>query len=94
MIYTDDEIKWVFDRTDGRCFYCGTNLVLGCHGMVAERGAWDINYFLPTLDKGEHRRDNWVPACIACDTVKERFPLGIGLSEDSERETKRIRITI
>ncbi len=75
MLYTNDEIKWVFDRTDGCCFYCGSYLILGCHGTVAERGAWDVNYFIPTLDKGERRRNNWVPACIVCDTVKgELFP--------------------
>lgn len=74
-MYTDDEIKWVFERTEGRCYYCGTHLELSNRGLIAVGGSWDINYFIPTLDKGERRRENWVPACITCDTVKsECFP--------------------
>ena len=75
MSYTDDEIKWVYGRTDGCCFYCGTHLTLGCYGLIAERGAWEVNYFIPKLNNEERRRENWVPACITCDTVKrECFP--------------------
>ncbi len=73
MAYTADEIKWVYDRTDGRCFYCGEHLMLDCYGSVADRGAWDIDDFIPTLHKGERRRENWVPACIFCESVKGKL---------------------
>jgi hypothetical protein len=75
MAYTDDEIKWVYKRTAGHCFYCGEHLTLGCYGLVADRGAWDIDDFIPTLNKGERRRENWVPACLFCDCIKRNlFP--------------------
>jgi 5-methylcytosine-specific restriction endonuclease McrA len=75
MAYTKDEVKWVFDRTGGRCFYCGMTLVFENYGLLPERSAWEVNYFIPKLDNGERRRENWVPACISCDTVKgECFP--------------------
>ncbi len=70
MRYTDLEIKWVFNRTAGSCLYCGTSLVLGNYGLVAEAGAWDINCFIPRPSQGEQRRDNLVPACVLCDALK------------------------
>ncbi len=75
MAYTDEEIKWVYDRANSRCFYCGTHLVFENYSLLDERGAWEVNYFIPKLNNGERCRENWVPACIACDTVKgECFP--------------------
>ena len=75
MAYTDDELLWVYNRTDGRCIYCGTHLIFENYSLLAERGAWDINYFIPKLNNGARCRENWVPACIACDTIKgECFP--------------------
>jgi 5-methylcytosine-specific restriction endonuclease McrA len=75
MAYTDEEIKWIYDRTDGRCIYCGTRLVFDNYSLLAAQGAWDVNYFIPKLNNGERSRENWVPACITCDTVKgECFP--------------------
>src|SRR6266849_2526647 len=33
-----DDVEWVFYRTDGRCFYCEEDLVLGNRGDVGARG--------------------------------------------------------
>ncbi len=75
MIYTNDEIRWVHGRTDGCCFYCGRLLALPHYDMIAEWGAWEINCFIPELENRGRGRENWVPACLPCDTLKgERFP--------------------
>jgi len=70
MAYTDDAIKWVHNRTGGRCFYCGKPLTLPHHDLIAEWGAWVINCFIPQSKNGADCRENWVPACFLCNTVK------------------------
>ncbi len=75
MIYTDEDVNWVFNRMGGRCFYCSMRLSRENFGLIVERGAWDIDNFIPLSRNGAFRRDNWVPSCIICETVKgELFP--------------------
>ena len=75
MTYTKEDINWVYVRMGGRCFYCGILLSFEQFGLAGEPRAWDINDFIPAAKNGESCRDNWVPACISCSTIKgELFP--------------------
>jgi len=70
MAYTIDDIKWVYDRTEGHCFYCGIQLSLKNYGVVGKRGAWEIDHFIPIRSNGAHQPYNWVAACVSCNTEK------------------------
>jgi 5-methylcytosine-specific restriction endonuclease McrA len=70
MAYTDDDIEWVYYRTDAYCFYCDIKLSLKNCGKVGERGAWEIDHFIPLRSNGAHQPYNWVPVCIDCNTRK------------------------
>lgn len=70
MIHAEEDILWVFNRIGGRCFYCGMRLSFENFGRIAERGAWEIGNFIHVSREGESQRDNWVPSCIICETVK------------------------
>jgi 5-methylcytosine-specific restriction endonuclease McrA len=70
MAYTEEEVNLVYDRTGGRCFYCGKQLSFKNYGAVDEKGAWEIDHFIPRASYGAHQPHNWVPACVPCNTEK------------------------
>lgn len=70
MRYSDDDLNWVLDRTRGRCFYCKKQLSFKNYGILEERGAWEIDHFIPLASGGADQPYNWVPACIECNSEK------------------------
>lgn len=70
MAYTDDDLTWVYDRTGGKCFYCGKSISFKNYGEVGEKGAWEVDHFIPLASNGADQPYNWVPACINCNTEK------------------------
>ena len=70
MAYSEAEVNLVYDRTNGRCFYCGVQLSFKNYGKVGEKGAWEIDHFIPIASNGAHQPYNWVPACVECNTAK------------------------
>jgi hypothetical protein len=52
----------VFDRSDGRCFYCGTALSL--------TGSWHIEHQMPRALMGPDELPNLVAACVPCNLSK------------------------
>lgn len=70
MAYSDDEVNWVHDRTDGYCFYCDKRLSFRNYGIVGGSGCWEIDHFIPIASSGAHQPYNWVPACVDCNTRK------------------------
>lgn len=75
MAYSNDELNWVYDRTNGGCFYCGKALSFTNYGKVGKRGAWEVDHFISRRSGGAHKLYNWVAACVACNTGKsDAFP--------------------
>jgi len=73
--YHDDDINEVYDLRKGRCFYCGKQLSFQNYGVVGEKGAWEVDHFIPLAAGGADQPDNWVPACVDCNTRKsDLFP--------------------
>ena len=52
----------VFERSDGRCFYCGTVLTL--------EGTWHVEHQLPRALMGKDELPNLVAACVPCNLAK------------------------
>lgn len=50
----------VFNKTNGRCFYCGT--------VIPEM--WEIEHKIPLSRGGSDDIDNLVPACVECNRRK------------------------
>ncbi len=75
MAYTEDDVNWVYDRTGGRCLYCGMALSFKNYGAVGAHGAWEIDHFVPLASRGADQPYNWVAACVGCNTAKsDLFP--------------------
>ncbi len=70
MGYTDEKVNWIYDRTEGRCFYCGMRLSFKNYGKVGNKGAWEVDHFIPIASNGAHQLYNWVAACVHCNTEK------------------------
>lgn len=60
MDFSNDDVNWVYDRTGGSCFYCGIRLSFKNYGIVGNKGAWEIDHFIPIASKGAHQPYNWV----------------------------------
>ena len=88
MKYTNEQLNWVYDRTRGYCFYCGIRISFKNYGKVGERGAWEVDHFIPKASRGAHQPFNWVPACIDCNTRKTDL---LPWHYDSNRFEKGIR---
>jgi hypothetical protein len=52
----------VFDRSDGKCFYCGAVLSL--------TGSWHIEHQMPRALMGPDELPNLVAACVPCNLAK------------------------
>lgn len=52
----------VFEKSSGRCFYCGTGLVL--------EGKWHIEHQMPRALMGVDELLNLVAACVPCNLAK------------------------
>ena len=50
----------VFDKFDGRCAYCGVNLVKG----------WNVDHIKPQVFGGTNDLDNLNPSCKDCNNYK------------------------
>jgi len=70
MSYSDDDINWVYDRSDGTCLYCEKRLSFANYGVVGAHGAWEVDHFIPIRSAGAHQPYNWVAACVECNTLK------------------------
>lgn len=70
MPYNDEELTLIFYWADGLCFYCEKKLSFSNYGKVGERGAWEVDHFIPIASNGAHQMYNLVPACVSCNTEK------------------------
>lgn len=52
----------VFEKSEGKCFYCGTVLTLD--------GRWHIEHQMPRALMGPDELVNLVPACVPCNLAK------------------------
>ncbi len=70
MVRSEEEVRYVYDKTDGCCAYCGKSLSLINYGIIGARGAWHIDHSVPKSRGGTDYLRNLVPACIDCNLDK------------------------
>ena len=52
----------IWDKTEGRCYYCGLNL--------AQNNTFCVDHLFPQIKGGGHGIDNVVPSCRKCNSAK------------------------
>ena len=70
MAFTDEELNYIYDKTNGYCEYCGKKLAFKNYGKVGERGAWEVDHSNPKSRGGTNYLRNLFPACIECNRAK------------------------
>jgi hypothetical protein len=40
MAYSDEELSYIYDKTNGYCNHCGKKLAFSNYGVLGARGAW------------------------------------------------------
>lgn len=60
--------KAAFDKTDGRCWYCGIGLT---RGKVPDyKTLFTVDHQIPTVKDGANYESNTVAACFSCNSTK------------------------
>ena len=69
-MYTDELVGAVYYWNDGYCTYCGKKVAITNYGTVYERGAWEVDHWIPLSRGGTDDLDNLCPACVDCNREK------------------------
>jgi len=68
--YLDEELEYIYDKTDGYCYHCGKKIAWSNYGLPGERGAWEVDHSNPISRGGTDYLRNLVPSCIPCNRSK------------------------
>jgi hypothetical protein len=70
MIYTQRDLRRIYDRTTGYCHICRKKLALKNYGRLGARAAWEVEHSNPRACGGTDRYSNLYAACISCNRSK------------------------
>lgn len=70
MAYSDDQLNYIYDKTDGRCHLCWGRLSFKNYASFGYRGAWEVEHSVPEAAGGTDHRNNLYPVCIPCNRSK------------------------
>lgn len=73
MPWKPEALRFVYDRTSGRCHLCGKKLSWINYGRRGARGAWHVDHSVPRTKGGTNHRNNLYAACIVCNREKDTF---------------------
>lgn len=66
----------VWNKTNGRCYYCGAQTTVRSGEGVSTPLEFCIDHVIPQSLGGNHDLDNLVPSCRACNSSKGGRTLG------------------
>jgi hypothetical protein len=69
-MYTEEEKWYIFNKTQGKCRYCGKQLSFENWGKREEKGSWQIDHSTARARGGQDHLNNLFPACIDCNLKK------------------------
>lgn len=70
MIYTQRELRRIYDRTTGYCHICRKKLAFKNYGCPARRAPWEVEHSTPRARAGTDSYANLYAACISCNRIK------------------------
>lgn len=70
-MFSKDQRKEIFDRTNGHCHFCGDPLIFESYGKLdQEQGAWAIDHIIQRGRGGSKDVSNCLPACTTCNRYR------------------------
>jgi len=70
MKWTKEQLRKIYDRTQGKCHICGKKVALKNHGKIGARMAWSVEHSVAQANGGTHHGNNLYAACISCNSSK------------------------
>ncbi len=70
MAFSDEQLNWIYDRTNGKCHICGKQVFFVNYGNPNGKGAWEVEHSVPRAKGGSDYLRNLYPACIKCNRAK------------------------
>ncbi|HPD13633.1 MAG TPA: HNH endonuclease [Planctomycetota bacterium] len=86
MAWTDEQLRRIYDRTQGKCHICGKKLALKNYGVHGSRGCWSVEHSHARALGGSDHGNNLYPACISCNSSK-----GSGTTRSARAQHGRTR---
>jgi 5-methylcytosine-specific restriction endonuclease McrA len=73
MTHYEENLKRIYDKTNGKCHICGKKLSFINYACVGEKGAWHIEHSIPKAKGGTDHLNNLFPAHIDCNQEKGTY---------------------
>jgi len=70
MVWSQEELRRIYDRTSGKCHICGKKLALKNYATFDARGAWEVEHSVAKIHGGTDHGNNLFSACISCNRSK------------------------
>ena len=70
MSYTNQELRYIYDRTSGKCHLCQKKRAFTNYVIRGARGSWEVEHSRAQANGGTHRLNNLYAACISCNRGK------------------------
>lgn len=94
------KLKEIYDRTGGRCHFCGDKVVLKKYGVKDVndvRGVWEADHIHQKGKGGSKDANNCLPACYRCnrlrwhrkgDEIRELLFLGLIAKDEIKKSSE------
>lgn len=70
MVFNEEELNRIYERTSGYCHICHKKLAFKNYGKVGARASWEVEHSNPQAKGGSNHLNNLYPACISCNRSK------------------------
>jgi hypothetical protein len=87
LSYSEDELREIYDSTNGHCVYCRKKLAFSNYADYGERGAWEVAHSIFPKRVWDTDKihipiigvdiSNYAPACPECNRSDQRGEIGI-----------------
>ena len=72
-MFTNKQLREIFDKTAGHCHFCGDLLYFKRHGRkegTPHKGAWEVDHVIQRAKGGAKGPENCLPACVRCNRLR------------------------
>lgn len=99
-MWTDKVLREIYERTNGRCHFCGDKVVFEKYGLKNiddVNGVWESDHIIQKGKGGTKNHKNCLPACWKCNRlrwhrkgkdIRKLLILGLIAKEEIKKKTK------
>lgn len=70
-MFSDRQLREIFNRTKGHCHFCGDRIVFGKYGKPEIfKGSWETDHIIQKAKGGPKEQSNCLAACVKCNRLR------------------------